>query len=178
MFDKIYLLSAELNGVKNIDKKVRLTFYKQTIDRSFDITNYRVKAIFGENGCGKTALITAFSIARDIIFGGISTDNTSKQNVLEELINKKEKRYEFSCEFIICEEKGNTVYKYSLYMEHNESGYFISREQLSKKSGNYMNNSYKDVFIVNAGKLDYLNADSDTAKKSREESLNVLKNQS
>ena len=63
-------------------------------------------------------------------------------------------------------------------MEHNESGYFISREQLSKKSGNYMNNSYKDVFIVNAGKLDYLNADSDTAKKSREESLNVLKNQS
>jgi len=178
MFDKIYLISAELNGVKNIDKKVRLTFYKQTIDRSFDITNYRVKAIFGENGCGKTALITAFSIARDIIFGGISTDNTSKQNVLEELINKKEKRYEFSCEFIICEEKGNTVYKYSLYMEHNESGYFISREQLSKKSGNYMNNSYKDVFIVNAGKLDYLNADSDTAKKSREESLNVLKNQS
>ncbi len=45
-----YLLSAKISGVKNIQKRIYLEFYKKTIDKQFDPDKYRVKGIFGENG--------------------------------------------------------------------------------------------------------------------------------
>ena len=176
MFDKVYLLSADLCGAKNIDHNVKLSFYKQTVDKAFDMSGYRVKAIFGENGCGKTALITTFSIIKDIVLDGRFL--TNKQNLLEELINKKEKKLFFSCEFIVCEDNGNTVYNYLIRLDHNDNGYYISREKLAKKNGNYVNYSYKDVFVVENGRLISLNTDNDVVDLFREESLNLLRNQS
>ena len=52
-----YLLSMEVAGIKNIEKPVRLSFYKKTIDKNFDPKEYRVKSIYGANGTGKTGLI-------------------------------------------------------------------------------------------------------------------------
>ena len=169
----MYLLSAEINGVKNIDKKVKLSFYKQTIDKTFDMSNYRIKAIFGENGCGKTALITAFSIVRDILLDGRYLN--VKQDLLEKIINKKTQRYEFSCEFICCEDKGNIVYNYSISLNHNESGYYIEKEQFSKKNGNYANSNYKDIYVVNNGELVLFATDKETENELRKNTLNILR---
>lgn len=176
MFNNTYLLSAELVGVKNIDKKVKISFYKQTVDKSFDMSNYRIKAIFGENGCGKTALITAFGIVRDITLNGRYLYN--KQNLLEEILNKKLKEYMFSCEYIVCQDSGNTVYKYSLHLSHDELGYYIDKESLSKKNGNYVNNNYKDVFVVENEELVVLDADETTFTTFRDRSLNLLRDRS
>ena len=176
MFERIFLLNAELKGVKNIDKSVKLSFYKHTVNKTFDMSNYRVKAIFGENGCGKTAIITTFGLVRDIVLDSRYLNN--KQGLLEALINKKEQSLYFSCEFIVCEEDGNSVYNYTIILSHNASGYHISKESLSKKNGNYVASKYKDVFVVEDGKLVFLNADDETMKTFREESMNLLRDQS
>ena len=57
---KYYLLSAKISGIKNIHKRIELDFYLKSIDKSFNPEKYRVKGIFGENGFGKTAIITVF----------------------------------------------------------------------------------------------------------------------
>ena len=176
MFDNVFLLNAELKGVKNIDKTVKMLFYKQTIDKTFDMSNYRIKAIFGENGCGKTALITAFSLVKDIVLDSRYLNN--KQNLLEELINKKEKEFVFSCEYIMSGDENNIVYKYYMKLSHNDTGYFIQNEKLSKKNGNYANNNYRDVFEVDNGKLVYLDAEEKELERCMEKSLNLLMNQS
>ena len=177
MFDKIYILNAKLNGVKNIDKSIELAFYKQTVDKSFDITNYRVKAVFGENGCGKTALISAFSIVRDIVLDARYLSDSNKQSLLEELINKKEKKFKFSCDYIVCEKDDNHVYRYSIEVNHDDSGFYIENEQLSRKNGNYSNNSFKEVFNVNNGELEYLDVDNNSGVLDyyQKKSINLLK---
>ena len=68
MMDKImYLLNVEISGVKSIKNKVKLDFYKKTVDKNFDSSQYRVKAIYGENGAGKSALVTAIQIYRELM---------------------------------------------------------------------------------------------------------------
>ena len=59
MKNTFYLLNMDVCGIKNIQKNVHLSFYKKTVDKEFDSEKYRVKAIYGENGAGKSALITA-----------------------------------------------------------------------------------------------------------------------
>ena len=62
MNKKFYLLSLRLSGIKNIENNVQINFYKKTLDKTFNPDNYRVKAIYGENGSGKTAIVTAVHI--------------------------------------------------------------------------------------------------------------------
>lgn len=62
-----YLLNMRISGIKCIEEEVQLNFYKKTIDRDFDPEKYRIKAIYGENGSGKSALITAVKIFQDLM---------------------------------------------------------------------------------------------------------------
>ena len=66
MADGFYLLNFTVSGVKCIKEEVRLDFYKKTVDKNFDPEKYRVKAVYGENGSGKSALITAVKIFQDV----------------------------------------------------------------------------------------------------------------
>ena len=67
MKDGYYLLSYKVNGIKNIDKDVKLEFYKKTIDKEFDPKEYNVKAIYGENGTGKSAIITSVKVLKNLM---------------------------------------------------------------------------------------------------------------
>ena len=50
---EFYLLEFRLNGIKNIEKTIEISFYKQDI-RNFNRENYNVKGIYGTNGIAKT----------------------------------------------------------------------------------------------------------------------------
>ncbi len=68
MENMCYLLNISVSGIKCIKEEVRLNFYKKTIDKDFNPERYRVKAIYGENGSGKSAIVTAVKIFQDVIF--------------------------------------------------------------------------------------------------------------
>ena len=57
-----YLLKAEISGIKNIDSPIHLDFYPNIINDMTDFHHNHVKGIYGSNGAGKTAIITAFYI--------------------------------------------------------------------------------------------------------------------
>ena len=81
-----YLLEFKLNGIKNIEKEIAISFYKQDI-RKFNRENYNVKGIFGRNGIGKTAIIKGIEILRNIVLD--SDYLILKSSLLNEIINKK-----------------------------------------------------------------------------------------
>ena len=67
MDNMYYLLNVTVAGVKCIEEEIRLDFYKKIVNQKFDADKYRIKAIYGENGSGKSAIITAVKIFQDII---------------------------------------------------------------------------------------------------------------
>ena len=87
-----------VKGIKNIKQELRLDFYKKSVDKNFDPTKYRIKAIYGENGSGKSAIITAVKIFHDLFFRDNYLSESETQEFLNEIINKEMHEFSFECE--------------------------------------------------------------------------------
>lgn len=154
MNNMYYLLNMSLSGVKGIEKEVRLDFYKKTIDKSFDPAKYRVKAIYGENGAGKSGIITAVKIFKDIVMHDQYLNESKNQHFLDEIINKKTQKFDFQCEYLIDLGDDKIVNSYAIQLARGDSGkYEIKQESLKVRSGNYQNSKYKTIYECKDGNL-------------------------
>lgn len=175
MENMIYLLNISVSGIKNIRKEVRIEFYKKTIDKSFNPDKYRVKAIYGENGSGKSAIITAVKIFQDLIINDNYFNETKTQIFLDEIINKSTQRLCFTCEFLVDAKTSKMVYNYFIEIGRNEKGsYEIQAEILKCKNGNYANSNYSLIFESQKGELLYINASDAQRKILERKSTNLL----
>lgn len=95
-----FLLQLELCGIKNIEKPVSFQFGRKTLPRGWDPSDYRVKGIYGENGSGKTAVITGIKILRELIMNPRYLGEERTQVMLHQLINKNTKCFEISAVFL------------------------------------------------------------------------------
>ena len=66
MSRNFYLLHMRVNGIKSISREIELDFNNKVIT-TFNPELYKVKAIYGENGSGKTAIVSALNIVKKII---------------------------------------------------------------------------------------------------------------
>ena len=175
MDNMYYLLNVTVAGVKCIEEEIRLDFYKKIVNQKFDADKYRIKAIYGENGSGKSAIITAVKIFQDIICNSQYLSESKNQKLLDELINKKTQHYKFKCEFLCRLEKDNIIFAYELQLRKNESGlYEIVYEKLSERSGNYSNSRYKSIYEVSNGKLIFVNAQNENYSMIEKMTYNLL----
>ncbi|MDO5089430.1 MAG: AAA family ATPase [Leptotrichiaceae bacterium] len=149
---EFYLLSFRLNGLKNIEKEIRLDFYKKTI-RNFNREKYNVKGIFGRNGIGKTAIIKGIELFRNII---LYKDYLFNKKDLSELVNKKSNKIFLSVEYLILENKKKTVFEHSIWLKKENNEIKIIKEKVVQKDTG-RNNDVK-VLIVENGKIDKENS--------------------
>lgn len=175
MENLFYLLSLRVSGIKCIEKEVRLDFYKKTVDKDFDPEKYRVKAIYGENGSGKSAIVTAVKIFRDLIMYENYLKETKTQIFLNEVINKKSQTFRLSCEFIVNASNPRNVYRYSIQLGKGGNGlYEIQQEALEMKNGNYANNNFKVIFESRSGELVQINCADNSKAWIAKKSINLL----
>ena len=154
MKNNFYLIRLEINGIKNIEKPIELNFYKKIIENDFDPSNYKVKAIFGENGSGKTAIIVAVNILKNVLSDENYLFDTETQKILVECVNKYKKEGYIECEFIWKSQEKNHIGKYRLEFAIRDSRrFYIVSEQFQIKNGNYSKNKYKTVFETRNGEL-------------------------
>lgn len=136
MKQKFFLLNLKLSGIKNIENEISIGFYKKSMGKNFSVDGYNVKAIYGENGSGKTAIVSAVNLVKLLCLEEDYLSDASNQRYLNEIINKKTQK--FSCSFDFVHLTGDTVdsiYSYSIRIEKLASGkYGISYENLSKRS--------------------------------------------
>ena len=145
----VYLLSLTMSGIKNIDKNITLNFYKKTINKYFDPEQYKVKAIYGENGSGKTAVVLGVQLLKDILLENNYLGDSANQKYLDEIINKKTKRFHIESEFLCRFNNNFNIYKYSFSLVKNEIGkYIIAQENLYIKSSLYATSKYKMLFEI------------------------------
>ena len=164
-----------MSGIKSIKNEIRLDFYKKTVDKNFDPDKFRVKAIYGENGSGKTAIITGIKIFQDLMLSNQYLNESKNQRFLDEIINKETSRFTFGCEYITGEEESYIVYDYNFELEKNNKGdYVIKHESLNLKNGNYPNNNYVNVFECDNGELININCNETVKNIIEKKTFNLL----
>lgn len=175
MDNLVYLLNVRMSGIKSIKNEIRLDFYKKTVDKNFDPDKFRVKAIYGENGSGKTAIITGIKIFQDLMLSNQYLNESKNQRFLDEIINKETSRFTFGCEYITGEEESYIVYDYNFELEKNNKGdYVIKHESLNLKNGNYPNNIYVNVYECDNGELININCNETVKNIIEKKTFNLL----
>ncbi len=174
-----YLLSLSISGIKNITETISMDFYRKVVDKNFDSAEYKVKAIYGENGAGKTAIVSAVEILRNVIAGRNYLSDSNNQRILDELINKKTKKFYIEATYLTKSEKDISVYRYSFTLGKDINDiYEIKNESLEVKNGNYNNNDYKQIFLVEDGKLTYCKLSHSDEKLLDSATTNLLNSRS
>ena len=170
-----YLLSLKISGIKNIEVPIELNFYKKTINNSdFDPEKYRIKAIYGENGSGKTAIITAVKILQNFLTDKNYLIDSDNQKILVETINKKTHSGFIECEVYTDFGGEKNILKYTISFEIGiDNRCHILSEKLEQKKGNYTKNGYNLVFETADGVLLQLGND-EMFHEIKEKSLNLL----
>ena len=175
MDNLVYLLNVRMSGIKSIKNEIRLDFYKKTVDKNFDPDKFRVKAISGETGAGKTAIITGIKIFQDLMLSNQYLNESKNQRFLDEIINKETSRFTFGCEYITGEEESYIVYDYNFELEKNNKGdYVIKHESLNLKNGNYPNNNYVNVYECDNGELININCNETVKNIIEKKTFNLL----
>ena len=82
-----YILRLKISGIKNIETPVEFNFYKKTINNDFNPEKYRIKAIYGENGSGKTAIITSVKLLQNLLTDKSYLADNDTQRSLVEMVN-------------------------------------------------------------------------------------------
>lgn len=155
MGTNLYLLSFSVAGIRNIRSSLRLDFYKRTVNKSFEPGNYRTKAIYGENGSGKSALITAVQILKDLICDKSCLEREDYQEFLGNVINKQDQKLRLECEYYYYTEPADQVYHYAVTLDRTENGaYRIASEELTVRKADYPNSKVTVVYNFAAGSDD------------------------
>lgn len=171
-----YLLNVGVSGVKGIKEEVKLYFYKKTVDKDFNPQKYRIKAIYGENGSGKSALITAVNIFRDLILKEHYLVESRTQMFLNEIINKISHTFKFNCEFLVQLSSGEKqIYYYAFEIgQGSTAAYVLKHEILKVRKGNYPNSKYTTIFECDKGELVNLDCGPEHRKEIERKTLNLL----
>ncbi len=170
------MLSFSFKGIKNIEELIKLSFYKNSIDTEFDKTGYKVKGIYGENGVGKSAIITAVKIYRNIMLKRRFLSSAVNNKNLSYLINKNIQKAYFESEFLMKEEGKINLYRFVLEIGKNEKNGFyeiINESCMVKKA----ENRYRSLYEVKDGDLK-LNINSKFDHYAKDISRNLLKENS
>lgn len=174
---RFYLLHLRLNGIKNISKEIEFDFYNKIIT-SFNPDLYKIKAIYGENGSGKTAVMTAVNIAKKVMLSPDYLRQTETQTLLGEIINKKNNEFFIEFEFVRCEDDDNSdldLFRYSMTLSKDRNDqYLIGHEKLDVIRKYTRNKKYKKLYETENGQLIYVEAEDPVASKVKEATQNIL----
>ncbi len=154
MDSKIYILKLKICGIKNIERPIEIEFYKKTINRDFNPDKYKIKAIYGENGSGKTAIISSVKLLQNLLLNKSYLADTDNQNFLIEIVNKKTKKGFVQCEVYVDDGDEKYVLDYYIAFEVREDNrFYITAEKLKLKNGNYSKNKYSIIYETKNGSL-------------------------
>ncbi|MBO4456704.1 MAG: ATP-binding protein [Butyrivibrio sp.] len=141
----------------------------------FNPEKHRVKAIYGENGSGKTAIMTAISIAKKVAFSLNYLNQTETQTLLSEMINKATKSFSIEFEFVNSVRKNLDVYQYGFTLTQNKrKAYEISHEKLSIIKNYTKNKKYSTLVEIENGQIISADLDKENFEELKKNTQNLL----
>lgn len=125
----IVLIDSKISGIKNLEKDIHLSFTKKIFGK--EIFNQScVKTIYGSNGAGKSAIVHAFDIFRELVLNDFPFAEPVFSPKLCQLINKKTKTFSMSNMFAINIEGKilRACYSFCIGMDEGRNLFFKSEK--------------------------------------------------
>ena len=161
----IYITKYAVKGMKKLDDWVELSFYKNTFTKDTAFKGYNVKGIYGENGAGKSAIISSVRILKELLINPDYLSNSVVKKELDELVNKKLNFLEYDIEFFVDMGSKKKIYNYSVKLGKNPSGkYVVNAESLLYRNALSHKNTFSESYIIKNGDFICLNS-SDKLKE-------------
>ena len=152
MLMKYRLIELNLSGIKCIEKPITISFAKRNFKQEL-FNESLVKTIYGPNGSGKTAIVSAFNIYKSLITDEFPFKSPSFNDLLSNLINKKTNTFDFCVSFAVLDK--NEIYriKHHIVVSKDEFGkYYISFESIHSLNSR-LNESSK-IFESSDGRIE------------------------
>ena len=150
----IYLLKYSVKGIKTLDELVSLSFYKKIIPKNPDTQEYNIKAIYGMNGTGKSAIVCSVEILKNLLVNEEYLTNPLVQKKLGELINKKTNELFIEADYLYKYDNGQLLqFYYNVIVSRTVSGkYVVSYEKLTSKNATSKSEKMTTIFEIQNGK--------------------------
>ncbi|SDF72190.1 AAA family ATPase [Eubacterium pyruvativorans] len=171
-----HLVRYSVSGIKSIEDPIELSFYKKTYRKPLDTQNYNIKAIYGINGSGKSAIITSVQILKNIILFSDYLSNPLVQRNLDALVNKKTRCLQLEADYLVIAQDKNRLFRYSIQINQNDENiFFISKEKLAAKKPN-STSEFTTIYEVTDGVLINVEYDHDNRLEEtvKERTSNLL----
>ena len=145
------ILQIKINGIKNIENEICINFTNTIIEKGIKNID-KVKGIFGYNGAGKTAIITAIDIYKNIVTDINYLNQNDVKEELIKLINYKNKQLSLSVLYYVREDM---LLKHSVKLVYKDfyGCYCIEKEEVAVLSDRSINGKYKTLLESNSGVL-------------------------
>ncbi len=138
---RTFLRDIMIKGVKNLSEPIEITFAKKDINSFDELSNSNIKAIYGPNGSGKTAVVQAFKILYNVLGKQNYLKDTKEVNELFELLNKATNQIEIALNFFFENKKKDIqIFTYQLKIEFISGEFVITSETYSKREKEYLKN--------------------------------------
>ena len=151
---KVFLVNYKVQGIKNLDSMVSLSFYRKKIHKNIDTQKYNIKGIYGMNGSGKSAIIMSVDILRNLLVDEDYLNDLVVQNNLTNIINNKTGEIYIGVEFLVKDPRWEYLCKYEVVLNRNISGKIvIDREEFAYKNRTSKEDKFKPLLKVQKGEI-------------------------
>lgn len=147
------LYRIETYGMKNIFKSIKIDFCPSTIDKSSKKNISKVKAIYGSNGVGKSAIINSLSLFKQLSLDPSIIRQNTEIIKLNKIINKVEKEFYISVIYGVKFEEKETIYKNELKIKIENDIPYLENEKYSILKDQTINGTYNLIYEVKQGNL-------------------------
>lgn len=153
---RVFLKEIRFKGIKNIADYAHIQFTKKDVKNQKDLKGSNVKAIYGPNGSGKTALVYAFKIFQSLSMKKNYLLDDIELTKLYELTNKKTNNIELKFVFLFeDEEEKFKTYEYETKITRVENDYNIVYEKYTTRENEYAKD--KIIYEVVDGNITHHN---------------------
>lgn len=149
---KVFLTDYEVSGIKCINKTVAPAFYKKQISKNPDTQGYNLKAIYGENGSGKSGIITSVDILKKLLLNPTYLSNDLIQAHLQELINKETGELKITAQYFVGQDDPD-LYRYSIELTKDTNGCFMIQKETLQTKKAASRKVFQTLFHVEDGSI-------------------------
>lgn len=155
------LLQLKICGIKNIENEVVINFINTIVGKRITSID-KVKGIFGYNGAGKTAIISAVDIYKNIVMDAKYLQQNDVQEELCKLVNYNIKKLSVG---VLYHLKDDLLLKHTIVLGYKEliDSYYIKREEIAILSDRSINGKYKTIIEKNENQIGGVNKEFDSS---------------